>query len=201
MRLSVGRDQIHPAGPEHNVEGRPNRIRPDVVREFTMTTTRQYRFLLFATLGFVTATGCTSSGFLPWSTASLATSSESESAASGAVRRGTSSQRGRTRLFGRRGANAKQRTGGAGHFALRKGPSQRSGPEIRSRITWPCCTTPRAIARDRCAEYKQAIEVRSQEPRPVERPGILLLQAGKPERCRARRCARPSQSIRSTRRR
>ncbi len=50
---------------------------------FNMTAIYQYRFLLFATFGFLAATGCTSSGFLPWSTASLATSSESESAASG----------------------------------------------------------------------------------------------------------------------
>ncbi len=49
-----------------------------------MTATRQYQFLLLATLGFVTATGCTSPGFLPWSTASQPTASESGSAASDA---------------------------------------------------------------------------------------------------------------------
>ena len=53
-----------------------------------MTTTIQYRFLLLATLGFATAMGCTSPGFLPWNTASLATSSDAESAASGETARG-----------------------------------------------------------------------------------------------------------------
>ncbi|MGO9108434.1 MAG: tetratricopeptide repeat protein [Thermoguttaceae bacterium] len=47
-----------------------------------MTTTCQYRFLLLVTFGFVTATGCTSPGLPPWNTASQATSSDSESAAS-----------------------------------------------------------------------------------------------------------------------
>jgi Tfp pilus assembly protein PilF len=47
-----------------------------------MTTIHQYRILLIATLGLATATGCTSSGWLPWNSASPAASSESESAAS-----------------------------------------------------------------------------------------------------------------------
>ena len=43
-----------------------------------MTTTSQYQLLLFATLGLATATGCTTSGWMPWNTASQAASSESE---------------------------------------------------------------------------------------------------------------------------
>ena len=44
-----------------------------------MTTTGQYQILLLATLGFVTGMGCTSAGFSPWTTASLAASSDGES--------------------------------------------------------------------------------------------------------------------------
>ena len=47
-----------------------------------MTISNQIRFLLLATLGCVTATGCGSAGFLPWNTASLAASSDGESTAS-----------------------------------------------------------------------------------------------------------------------
>lgn len=45
-----------------------------------MTATGQYRFLLLAAFGLVTGMGCTNAGFLPWKSASLATSSAGESA-------------------------------------------------------------------------------------------------------------------------
>ncbi len=87
-------------------------------------------------------------------------------------------------MFGRRGGTAKERTGGAGHFALRKGPQQRSGPEIGRAPPGGAVRRP-GRQHPLAGRVQQGPGGRSQEPRPVERPGILLLRAGKPRRSRA----------------
>ena len=70
--------------------------------ESTMTTTRQYRFLLLATLGFVTVMGCSNAGFWPWKTAAIATSADGESADSKKSEEELPPKEAGTGLYGRR---------------------------------------------------------------------------------------------------